>query len=51
MADDSMGYMEAKIITIRVEGQRQGGRKMYKCSLCPNIKPWPTVCITFFLDL
>jgi len=43
MADDSMGYMEAKIITIRVEGQRQGGRKMYKCSLCPNIKPWPTV--------
>ena len=43
MADDSMGYLEAKIITIRVEGQRQGGRKMYKCSLCPNIKPWPTV--------
>jgi len=43
LADDSMGYMEAKIIPIRVEGQRQGGRKMYKCSLCPNVKPWPTV--------
>ena len=29
MADDSMGYMEAKIITIRVEGQRQGELKLF----------------------
>jgi len=40
---DVIGIKEAKIITIRVEGQRVGGRKMYKCSLCPNIKPWPTI--------
>jgi len=41
--DEAAGIKEAEIITIRVEGQRVGGRKMYKCSLCPNIKPWPTI--------
>jgi len=41
--DGDMQLKEAKIITIRVEGQRVGGKKMYKCSLCPNVKPWPTV--------
>lgn len=41
--EEEIGIKEAKIITIRVEGQRMGGKKMYKCSLCPNIKPWPTI--------
>ena len=41
--EEEIGIKEAKIITIRVEGQRVGGKKMYKCSLCPNIKPWPTI--------
>ena len=42
VAGGRAALQEAKIITLRVEGQKVGGRKMYRCSLCPNIKPWPT---------
>ena len=38
VAGGRAALQEAKISTLRVEGQKVGGRKMYRCSRCPNIK-------------